>query len=53
MLHWQERTTDPREVEATIQRMLGRPDVDYVHVRNTEAGCYILRIEREENRTIS
>jgi hypothetical protein len=26
--------------------MLGRDDVDYIHVRDTEAGCYDLRIER-------
>jgi hypothetical protein len=53
LLHAQERTTDPREIETTIQRMLGRPDVDYIHVRNTEAGCYILRIERKDDGTAS
>lgn len=34
------------EVEPVIQRLLARPDVDYIHVRDTEAGCYDLRIER-------
>jgi hypothetical protein len=33
-------------VEATVQALLDRADVDYVHVRNTEAGCYLFRIER-------
>lgn len=34
------------EVEAAIGRILARPEVDYIHVRDTEAGCYDLRIER-------
>lgn len=34
-------------VEAEIGRLLGRGDVDYLHVRDTEAGCFDLRIERE------
>lgn len=33
-------------VEDVIARLLARPDVDYLHVRDTEAGCYDLRIER-------
>ena len=35
-------------VEAEIDRMLTRAGVDYLHVRDTSAGCYDLRIEREE-----
>lgn len=33
-------------VEVEIERMLSRDDVDYIHVRDTAAGCYDLRIER-------
>jgi hypothetical protein len=36
------------EVEAVIGRLLARRDVDYIHVRDTEAGCYDLRIERAD-----
>lgn len=32
--------------EATIERLFQCPDVDYVHVRSTTAGCYTFRIER-------
>jgi hypothetical protein len=34
------------EVDTTIERLLGRMDVNYLHVRDTEAGCYDFRIER-------
>lgn len=34
------------EVEPEVARLLARPDVDYVHVRDTAAGCYDFRIER-------
>jgi len=33
-------------VEPTLERLLALPDVDYVHVRDTSAGCYDLRVER-------
>lgn len=33
-------------VDATIERLLSRPDVDYIHVRSTTAGCYTFRVER-------
>ena len=33
-------------VEPAIERLLARTDVDYVHVRDTSAGCYDLRVER-------
>jgi hypothetical protein len=31
--------------DAVIQEMLADPSVAYIHVRNTEAGCFIARIE--------
>ncbi|HEY1435659.1 MAG TPA: DUF1203 domain-containing protein [Thermoanaerobaculia bacterium] len=34
------------EIESAIARLLARADVDYLHVRDTAAGCYDLRIER-------
>ena len=34
-------------VEPVIDRLLARADVDYIHVRDTGAGCYDCRIERE------
>jgi hypothetical protein len=33
-------------VDAVIDRLLGRRDVLYLHVRDTAAGCYDCRIER-------
>lgn len=33
-------------VEPALSRLFRRSEVDYVHVRNSEAGCYICRIER-------
>jgi hypothetical protein len=41
-----ERTASPERVAPAVEALLTRPEVDYLHVRNTEAGCYILRIER-------
>jgi Protein of unknown function (DUF1203) len=35
-----------RDAEEVIARLLGREDVDYLHVRDTDAGCYDFRIER-------
>ncbi len=40
-----ERVVDG-EVEAAIGRLLAHEKVGYLHVRNTEAGCYIARVER-------
>ncbi|MGE5278184.1 MAG: DUF1203 domain-containing protein [Acidobacteriota bacterium] len=34
------------EAEGAVGRLLARGDVDYLHVRDTEAGCYDFRIER-------
>jgi len=36
-------------VEPVLERLLARADVDYIHVRDTEAGCYDFRIERERH----
>jgi len=33
-------------VDATVQRLLARPEVEYIHVRSTTAGCYTFRVER-------
>jgi hypothetical protein len=33
-------------VEPTIEALLARPDVDYLHLRHKKAGCYLARIER-------
>lgn len=36
---------DDGRVEAVLEQLLGRTDVDYVQVRDTEAGCFDLRVE--------
>lgn len=33
--------------EAVVARMFERADVDHVHLRNREAGCFMARVERE------
>ena len=35
-------------VEAALERLFNIPRVVYIHVRDTEAGCYDLRVERAE-----
>ena len=42
-----EERTKNGNVDAVIERLLARSDVSYVHVRDTEAGCYDFRIERQ------
>jgi hypothetical protein len=32
--------------ETVVARMFERPDVDHVHLRNREAGCFMARVER-------
>jgi hypothetical protein len=32
--------------ECAIQRLLERPEIRYIHVRDREAGCYDFRVER-------
>jgi Protein of unknown function (DUF1203) len=34
------------EVESAIEQLFAQPAVRYIHVRNTEAGCFIARVER-------
>lgn len=41
----EERVADGK-VEPLISKLLERGDVKYLHVRDTEAGCYDFRIER-------
>ena len=36
------------EIETAIERLFASAAADYIHIRNTEAGCYIARIERGE-----
>ncbi|RPH55922.1 DUF1203 domain-containing protein [bacterium] len=36
------------DVDGPVERLFAHPAVEYIHVRNTEAGCYIARIERVE-----
>ncbi|MBZ5522893.1 MAG: DUF1203 domain-containing protein [Acidobacteriia bacterium] len=40
-----ERPAEP-EIEAAIERLFANGAVKYIHIRNTEAGCFIARIER-------
>jgi hypothetical protein len=44
-LRAQEYVTDGR-VEPVIERLFARSDVDYIHVRDTRAGCFDFAIER-------
>lgn len=37
---------DGWSAEETVERLLTRPEVDYIHVRSTTAGCFTFRIER-------
>lgn len=39
---------EPHSLETSTQDLLQTPGTKYIHVRNTEAGCYIARIERWE-----
>jgi Protein of unknown function (DUF1203) len=38
--------TDGDHVEDVIKRLLHNRDVDFVNVRNTEAGCFVARLDR-------
>jgi hypothetical protein len=38
--------TNGENAEGAIERLLDLPGVDYVSVRNTEAGCFVARVER-------
>jgi len=37
---------ESERLDATVGRLLEDPDVAYIHVRDTKAGCYDLRLER-------
>ena len=41
-----ERTEAAAEVDAAIERLLDEPAVEYVHVRSTNAGCFLCRLDR-------
>jgi Protein of unknown function (DUF1203) len=41
-----EEHVDDGRVEPVLVRLLDRREVDYIHVRDTGAGCYDVRIER-------
>ena len=40
------RTTNGEE-DSAARMLLAKPEVEYVHVRSTEAGCYLFRLERD------
>ncbi len=44
---------DDGAVEAVLERIFARAEVAYVHVRDTEAGCYDLRVERGQAAGVS
>jgi hypothetical protein len=41
----QEYVTDGK-VEEILEQLLAKDEVDYIHVRDTQAGCYDFRVER-------
>jgi hypothetical protein len=41
-----ESTEGAAEVEPAIERLLDAPEVEYVHVRSTNAGCFLCRLDR-------
>jgi Protein of unknown function (DUF1203) len=47
VLRAQDHVTNGK-VDEAVERLLSRPDVDYLHVRDTKAGCYDFRIERSQ-----
>ena len=42
----EERLEGGSGVDALVARLLDHPEVAYIHVRDTEAGCFDFRIER-------
>lgn len=38
----------PQAIEDAIERLFQHPAVEYIHVRNTEAGCYIATVVKQE-----
>ena len=47
----QKYVTDGK-METVIEEIFARPNVDYIHVNSTTAGCYTFRIERQ-NRPVT
>lgn len=37
---------EPAEVDAAIEELLGRPEIEFIHSRNVLAGCYMFTITR-------
>lgn len=37
---------EPAEVDAAIEALLGRPEIEFIHSRNVLAGCYMFAISR-------
>ena len=37
---------EPGQADSAIAALLAQPDVSYIHVRDTKAGCYDFRVER-------
>lgn len=35
-----------RDIDRTMDELLAQPDVSYIHLRDTEAGCYDFRVDR-------
>jgi hypothetical protein len=40
--------TENSNIDAGIEKLFARADVDYIHVRSTTAGCYTFRVERAD-----
>ena len=38
--------SEGRDVEPVIERLLGQPEVDYIHVHNAKPGCFAARVAR-------
>ena len=41
-----QRRIEASHFEAAVDAVFERPDVQYAHLRNAEAGCFIARLER-------
>lgn len=37
---------DTNEVEVLIKGLFGRPEIEFIHIRNAEAQCFIAQVER-------
>jgi hypothetical protein len=51
MIRRRETVTDGSQ-EETIQQMMCDPLIQYVMVRDAKAGCFDLRVERDNSRTL-